>query len=238
MITLLLLLSVTAQAEDGTEVIALMDDAMNRAKDQTIGWAVHNKEPGKDQPSKMAFTVQVQGTKNLTHFTDPADLNGTRVLTMSRTQMYIFMPQYNKVRRIASHVTQQGFMGTTYSYDDMNGAAFGDVYTAELTDQDETSWTVALTTKGEAPYAKAQVKVSKEYHHPLELKYFNDKEAHVKTEVRTGYECQSNVCLAKTMKMEDHTRNGAWTELRRETWELNTGLDADVFSVRNLQRGE
>lgn len=231
-----------AHALTADEIIAKTDEAMNRAQDQTIDWEVINQEPGKKEPKTMAFTSTVKGPLALTDFSAPADLKGTRVLVLGRQQMYIYLPQYNKVRRVASHTTQQGFMGTTFSFDDMNASRLGDVYSATLVSEDGATANLTLTAKPDAgaPYAKAEVVIDLKMFHPLSMKYYNEGGQHVKTETRSGYDCneQHDVCLAASMKMEDLTREGAWTELKRVGWKLNTGVDDEVFTTRNLQRGE
>lgn len=236
----LTLVSASAFAGDAATIVAQADEAMNRAEDQIIDWKVVNQEPGKSDPKVMAFTSTVMGAKALTSFSAPADLKGTRVLVLGRQQMYIYLPDFGKVRRVASHTTQQGFMGTTFSFDDMNTSRFADIYDAKLVSEDGDKATLELTSKGEAPYAKAVVVIDTTMGHPLEMKYYNDKGQHVKTEIRSKYDCndEHNVCLPGVMRMEDHTREGAWTELQRQSWQLNTGVDEDVFTTRNLQLGD
>ena len=235
-----LLWSGAAHAEDAASILKNMDEAMNRAEDQVIEWKVVNQEPGKKDPKIMAFTSTVSGPKALTAFSAPADLRGTRVLVLNRTQMYIYLPQYGTVRRIASSMTKAGFMGTTFSNDDMSTSRFGDVYTGEVVSEADGKAVLEFTPRGdvEAPYSRAMVTVDLKMYHPLEIQYFNEKDVHIKTETRSDYTCQENVCLASVMRMEDLTRDGAWTELQRLDWKLNTGVDDDTFSTRNLQRGE
>ncbi|MBT3221618.1 MAG: outer membrane lipoprotein-sorting protein [Proteobacteria bacterium] len=222
------------------QIIADVDEAMNRADDQTIGWDLVHQEPGQKAPRTMAFVAHVRDALNLTSFTFPADLKGTRVLTLSRTQMYIYLPAYEKVRRIASHVTQQGFMGTNYSYEDISMSHLGDIYEGEVLSEDNSSWVLRLKPKQDtkAPYAKVLVTIDKSLKLPNELQYFNAKDTHLKTESRLDYECRDEVCLAQVLRMEDHTRANSWTELRRSSWAVNPGLDDEVFTVRSLQRGE
>ena len=113
------------------------------------------------------------------------------------------------------------------------------MYTGKIASDTADQWVLELTPiEGkEAPYPKVVMTIAKEKHLPTELKYFNDKGAHIKTESRDGYECRGTICNPTVLKMTDHTRNGAWTELRCTSWEVNTGIDDDVFSVRTLQRG-
>ncbi len=235
-----MLWSGSAHAEDAASILKNMDEAMNRAEDQVIEWKVVNQEPGKKDPKIMQFTSTVSGPKALTSFSAPADLKGTRVLVLTRTQMYIYLPQYGKVRRIASHMTKAGFMGTTFSNDDMSTSRFGDVYSGKVLSEADGKAEMEFTPLPdvEAPYSRALVTVDTKMYHPLKIQYFNEKDVHIKTETRSDYTCQDNVCLASVMRMEDLTRDGAWTELQRLDWKLNTGVDEDAFTTRSLQRGE
>jgi hypothetical protein len=66
---------------------------------------------------------------------------------------------------------------------------------------------------------------------------FNDKGEHIKTESRSEYDCKGSICNPTLLKMTDHTRNGAWTELRCVGWAADTGVEDGLFTVRTLQRG-
>lgn len=235
-----LLMGQQAVAGDATEVLAKMDRAMSSSEDLYLRYDVVNQEPGKKEPRNMAFTTKVKGEMSLTEFEAPADLKGTRVLVMSRSQMYVYLPAYRKVRRIASHVTQQGFMGTTYSHDDMSSAPLGQVYQAvKLLAESDTEWQLELAPKPEtvAPYPKAVLTIDKKMKQPTTLKYFNDKGVNIKTETRSEFSCEGEVCVPGILRMEDHTRNGAWTEMRRTEYTINPGFSVDVFTTRYLQRG-
>tara|TARA_Y100000589_G_scaffold241674_1_gene229205 strand:+ start:120 stop:863 length:744 start_codon:yes stop_codon:yes gene_type:complete len=234
-----LTLSGSAFAKDAAAILAKLDANMNQSEDQLLEWEVTSQEPGKKTPREMAFSVQLKGEKTLTEFNAPGDIKGTRVLVLSRSQMYIYLPQFRKVRRIASHVTQQGFMGTTYSHADMSASRFGDVYTGAVKSETAEQWVLELTPipDKEAPYPKVEMTITKEKHLPKELKYFNDNGEHIKTETRDGYDCQGTICNPTLLRMTDHTRNGAWTELRCTSWKANVGLGDDIFTPRTLQRG-
>ena len=68
-----------------------------------------------------------------------------------------------------------------------------------------------------------------------ELRYFNAAGTNVKTETRSGYSCQGNICSAGDDKMVDNTRSGAWTRMVRRTWKVNETLSDDLFSKRSLE---
>jgi hypothetical protein len=233
-------LSSGALAGDADDVLLKMDKAMGSSEDLFIRYDVINQEPGKKEPREMSFTTMVQGDKSLTEFQAPGDLKGTRILVLSRAQMYIYLPAYRKVRRIASHMTQQGFMGTTYSNDDMSSSPLGDIYQAvTFIGETDGSWDIELGPKPETetPYPKVVVTVDKTTKQPIVLKYFNEGGVNIKTEKRSDFECEGEVCVPGVLRMEDHTRNGAWTEMRRQEYKINPGFEAEVFTTRHLQRG-
>src|ERR1700733_10051447 len=104
-----------AYADDaGDKAVAAMDAAMNKAKTLIFDYEIVNKEAGKDERS-LAMKVQLKGEKRLSEFSAPADMKGTKVLILSPTQMYVYLPAFGKVRRIASHTKDQGFLGLSFS---------------------------------------------------------------------------------------------------------------------------
>ena len=99
----------------------------------------------------MHFVSTVKGPKALTDFSAPADLRGTRVLVLGRTQMYIYLPAFRKIRRIASHVNQQSIECLALLLVDVEpivekGAqetpALGHAFTDDMCDR--VSWTAGV----------------------------------------------------------------------------------------------
>jgi len=228
--------SVHAGAAD--DYLAKMDGIANSPQDTWFRFNAVTQEPGK-AAREMVFEVQNQGEKRLVNFEGPSDMKGTRVLVLSRQQMWVYLPAYRKVRRVASHVKQQGFMGTTYSDEDMSTSHFGAAYTADVVKDDDSSVTLKLRPKADTKtsYGHLELDLRKDLMLPSELRYYNADDQHVKTETRTDYDCASDVCTPAVLKMVDHTRNDAWTSLSVVERKVNQGVSASVFSVRNLERG-
>jgi outer membrane lipoprotein-sorting protein len=218
----------------GDGVLAGMDAAMNKAKTLSFDYEIVNKEPGKDERT-MAMKVQLKGEKRLTEFSSPADMKGTKVLILSSTQMYVYLPAFGKVRRIASHTKDQGFLGLAFSQDDMATTAYGSQYGASVASETPAEWKIVLTPKAgqETPYAKIEVTVMKDHKVPSELKYFNAEGKNVKTETRTGYSCEGDVCTPGELKMTDNTK-GNWTKLIAKSRKVNAEISDDLFSQRSL----
>jgi hypothetical protein len=227
-----------ARAETpGEKALRLHDEANTRAKDQYFEYDVVTKEPGKAETT-IQMKVKVRKDKRNIEFTAPGDIKGMKVLVASLTQMYVYLPAYHKVRRVASHTRSQGFMGTALSQDDMSITTYLDVYAPKLVKETKSEWVLELTRRpGQShPYPRIDMAISKHNHHPLWFHLFNEKGVKLKSETRSDYSCQAgNICTARVHRVTDHTRNGMWTELRRTNWKTNTGAPDSDFTPRALQ---
>ncbi len=221
----------------GDAALGKMDKALNQATSQYLEYEIINQEPGKTE-KKIGMKVYIKGEKRLTEFTAPADMKGTKVLILSPTQMYVFLPAFGKVRRIASHTTDQGFMGMTFTQDDFASQAYSSMWAAKMLSDGGSEAKLEATPKpGQSlPYGKLEFTVTKEKDLPSEIKYFNASGQHVKTETRSEYKCEGKVCTPMTLKMVDHTKGGHWTKFTTKVWKVNESLSDDLFSKRNLEK--
>lgn len=226
-----------ARADDaGDAVVRKMDATLNPAKSLRIDYAVRTQERGK--PDRvLAITVQVKGEKRLLEVTSPGDAKGTKLLVAAPSQAYVYLPAFGKVRRVAAHMSDQGFMGMTFNEGDLGTNVYGSGYTAVIASQDEKAWKLALTPKPGATsaYAKLEITVMKDRGLPAELKYFDAAGVNVKTETRTGYTCEGGACTAGELTMTDNVK-GASTKLVVSRRELNPTLSDDLFSTRALAK--
>jgi hypothetical protein len=237
-VTSLLWCSVGQAAEcDGEAVLGQLDARLNTARDLNLDIEILNQIPGKTDRT-MRMSVRTRGHKRFTEFHAPGDVKGTKVLSLSRSKMYVYLPAYQKVRRITSHATEQGFMGTTLSQDDMATTHYGQVYSTTSCSQEGDSYLIEAKPRdgADVAYGSAVFKVSVDKTLPEEIRYFSVSGKHVKTESRTQYECRGEYCNPNRITMTDHTRGGAKTTLSVSVWKMDTNFPESVFSKRNLQR--
>ncbi len=233
------LILTTVHAGSGDAILERMDQAMTRGTDYTFRYEATTQDPGR-KARTMAFSVELMGDRRLVQFEAPGDVKGTRVLVLERNQMYVYVPAYRKVRRVASHVTEQGFMGTTFSHEDISTARYAPAFDAELLGETHEVWRLKLTPRPgvETPYAHIEAVIVKADELPGEMKYFNASGELLKTQTFEDHACQDEICVPTTLKMVDHSRGDAWTTLACSDWSANSGLDPTRFSVRELQRGQ
>lgn len=221
----------------GDKQLAAVDAALNRAKTLIVEYEVINLEPGKGE-KKMDLKVMSKGGKKLIEFLSPADLKGTKVLILSPTEIYAYLPAFGKVRRISGGTGGEGFMGLAYSVDDWARAAYSGNYTGKIASStdSEVSLTATLKPGQTANYAKIDFSLDKAKNLPTQLKLFNAEAKNTKTETRTGYSCEGDVCTPAEQTMVDNTKGGLSTKLIKKKIKVNEAISDDVFSKRNLEK--
>jgi hypothetical protein len=72
----------------------------------------------------------VPGDRSLTRFTYPNDINGTGFLVWenpaAEDERFLYLPALGRVRRIAGSETQDSFVGSDFTYEDIGGREFDD----------------------------------------------------------------------------------------------------------------
>ena len=94
------------------------------------------------------------GDRLLIRFTHPSDIRGTSFLVWehpsSEDERFLYLPSLGRVRRIAGAETQESFVGSDFTYEDIGGREL-DEYTYALIDQ-QASWSgQACLAAGVAP---------------------------------------------------------------------------------------
>ncbi len=224
--------------EKGDKALATIDATIFKAKTQYFEYEGTIRVPEKaDRTLKLA--VWMKNEWRLSEFLAPADVKGTKVLILSPTQMYVYLPAYKKVRRIASHVTDQGFMGMHFTQDDMSITSYAKMYSATVAKDDGKLVTLSCSGKKDkhAPYPKLEIVYDKAKNIPTEIRYFNDAGTKLKTETRGGYTTEKECLSPSELKMVDHTKGNASTTLVRKAWKVNPDIPDSKFSKRALEEG-
>ena len=140
------------------------------------------------------------------------------------------------MRRIASHTKDQGFLGLSFSQDDMATTAYGPLYSGVIS---ETPPACRPSSPSRPRRARTRRTRRSRSRSPrttstiAQLKYFNGDGTNVKTETRSGYTCEGDVCTPGELKMVDNVK-GNWTKLVAKSRKVNEEISDDVFSQRNL----
>lgn len=221
------------------ELLRRVDASVSRSADEYFVYDMTTSEPGKPDKT-LTFEVTTKGTEwRRVEFLAPGDVKGTRVLVRSPHQMYVYLPAFRKIRRVATHVKDQGFMGSAWDDDEFALATYGGTFRAVSVKEHPQYWTLVLERKPDQEFSHHTIEldIRRDIGQPAELRYYNAKGVKVKTEQRLEFTCGSGVCAPKIIDMVDHTRAGIKTRMTRRAWKVNQGVPDSFFTVRALQRG-
>lgn len=222
--------------EAGAKALAQVEAAMNKAATNYFEYEATTQE--QTNPAKVSrLSVWMKGEKRLTEFTAPADLKGTKLLILSPTETYVYLPAFGKVRRIANNANEPGVMGLAFGANDLATQKYSGRYTAAQVSSSDKEIKIALTPQAgqTAPYAKIQMTIARDRNLPTEITYFGSDGKLTRTETRSDYTCTSGVCTPGTLQMVDHGKNQT-TKLVRKQWKVNEPIGDDVLSKRSLER--
>jgi len=172
----------------------------------------------------------------LMKFMSPPDVRDVGFLTLSDEQMYLYLPEFHRIRRIASHNKSDSFMGSDFSYDDLGVSSYQKYYDAEIIKEDNSYWILKLSKKPEAdkPYENIEMWVSKNSNLPEKMNLYDSsgklwKEVAQESKLIDKYRIPVKI----TMK---NIKEGSWTELVMKEIQTDQGLGSELFTPRYLKR--
>ena len=172
----------------------------------------------------------------LMKFISPPDVRDVGFLTLSDEQMYLYLPEFHRIRRIASHNKSDSFMGSDFSYEDLGISSFEKYYDAELIKEEDDSWLLKLSKKPDAdkPYELIEMWVSKESNLPLKMKIY-DASGDLSKETIQESRSFSPYWIPVKITMRN-IKEGSRTELNMDEIKTDQGLDSEIFTPRFLKR--
>jgi outer membrane lipoprotein-sorting protein len=237
---LALALPARAAEPSAAELLAKIDYAMNSFRDAVFELKLLLKQPDGKTREYVFTTYQKVPNKRLVRFSAPGDVKGMGLLVENLETMYVFLPGFQRVRRMGTHVKNQSFMGSDFSFEDMSEIAYGNSYVPKLLGSDAKSWIVELTAKPglDLEYPTIKMWADKVVLQPTRTEYYDPSGRLQKTQLRSGYTRDSpqHYSPAKVVNI-DHRRNNHTSEVVFISTKIDAGLPDELFSVRSLMRG-
>ena len=176
-------------------------------------------------------------TQRVVRFLTPPDIRGMSLLVQSRDVMYVYMPGFDKVRRVAAHTRAQGISGSDFIYDDLALVSWSSDYIPKIASSNSEEWVLDLAPKPDRDPASARIRVTVSRHcmQFTRIEYFDASGRKARTNVR---EFDRDRCEMKRMSMVTHASAGDHrTDGDVLLWASDTGLPDEMFTVRSLARG-
>ncbi|HOU99166.1 MAG TPA: outer membrane lipoprotein-sorting protein [Bacteroidales bacterium] len=224
-----------AVAQTAADVLKKMDEVIYASKDQSISIKMTVFDKNGKSSLREAKTLQKGNDKRIFRFTSPAAQAGIGILSLPGDVMYLYMPAYEKERRIASSAKNQGFAGTDFNYDDMESKLYQEKYDAVSLKTENNNWVLELKPKStnKTDYGKLIVTVGKDNNYPRKVQYFDKNGNQIKELNNTKIEKKGNYWVATLFEMKD-IKKGTKTQMEFTSVEYDKGLKDDDFTVRKL----
>src|SRR5665648_473039 len=248
MITLCLLFS-GIMAYAGTETTLTVDEIMDKMEEtspdfttqKTISEMILIDEEGNEEVREMMmFSQEGEDGKSstLVRFLSPKSVKDVTLLNIDDGEkIYLYMPAYNKPRRIAGSSKSEEFMGTGLSYEDMNMDYKDKDYKKTLLEETDEEYIVEVLPSGEdVSYEKIILHVDKENYYAKKVEFYKVINELTKTLSINKIKVDDK---GKVTPMEiaftDMLENRV-TKIVIKEIEYNIELPSGFFSIRTLSK--
>jgi outer membrane lipoprotein-sorting protein len=223
---------------DATDILAEVDRRASVFKDQSYNASMEIIKDGQLKKT-LKFTSVMKGLdKQLITFTEPGDVAGMKVLMEDQKNLFIYLREFKKVRRVATHVQSQGFLGSTFTYEDMTQLALSPFFNAELQKRDGSLTILTLTPKEgvESSWSKIDLTVDGTKGGVTHMRYYDGSGKDVREQMREEWIKIDGKLMPTKISMYN-TKTGDVTVIKLSDIQVNQGVDDAVFSRRELLRG-
>ena len=192
----------------------------------------------------------VPGDQTLVRFTYPNDIKDTAFLTWEQpkadAERFLYLPSLGRVRRIAGSESQESFVGSDFTFEDIGGRELDD-YAYRLIDAPGAAWTAPDGTKhpvytlesrnrdAGARFPRVVSLVRQDNFVVVHAKVHNRRDEVQKTFDVIRLERIDGYWTSMELRMVDDLQRTR-TDLVIEKAEYNVGLKPDDFSRRQLER--
>jgi outer membrane lipoprotein-sorting protein len=213
---------------------------------------IHGKGGGERERTLKTYDKQDAGgeDKTVTFFLSPAEVKDTAFLQLSHAgrdaDQWLYLPELGRTRRITSNLRDQSFMGTDFSYRDLEILGSIQGWTekeakATLTGSEEVGGrachVIELVPQQEGmSYGKIVVWLDKEGLVLRKMQFYDRDGKHVKTLVQSDIRDIGRVPTAHRLEMQN-VEKGSRTEVELSEVRYDSQLSDDLFTERQLKKG-
>jgi outer membrane lipoprotein-sorting protein len=233
----------------GTVFALTVDEIMDKMEEtapdfttqKTISEMILIDKDGKEEIREMIMFSKKEEddkTSTLMRFLSPKSVKGVTLLNIDDGEkIYLYMPAYNKPRRIASSSKGDEFMGTGLSYEDMSMDYEDKDYEKNLLEETDSEYIVEVLPSGEdVSYEKIILHVDKENFYAKKVEFYETGGELTKTLTINKVKVDDN---GKVTPMEieftDIAENQKTKIVMKET-EYDIELSSSFFSIRTLSK--
>ena len=220
-----------------SQILEKVDDVINAPKDQDLRIKlILIDKKGKEKMREMSM-LQKGSDKRMVKFLSPADQRGIAFLSLPDDIMYLYLPAFKKVRRIASHVKNTKFAGTDFTYEDMEAIRYKEKYIPELLKKEENHCVLQLKPREgvKTDYSKLIMWVRMDNFYPTKIEHYDKGDKLYKIMISEKIEKVNGYWISRESEMEDLKAEHK-TKMIIVDVKFDSGLSDDKFTKRYLSR--
>jgi hypothetical protein len=245
-LTLLCSASVSLASISPREIVKRSLDRMAlRARGAVMTMVMHLKEKGSTSPQVRTFHARAskkeKEARTLVRFLTPSDVAGTAFLFVQRSGasdlQYMYLPALRSVRRIVGKQKQGRFMGSDFSYADLEWRDMREARYERQPDQSVGSddcHVIDSIPKHRGEYGRVRSWIRKRDHVPLKVKFYDHRGELKKLLFVKRIRRVQGKLMVTELKMVTR-RTGHSTLLKLRDIRLRENLPARAFSMRALR---
>jgi len=189
-------------------------------------------------------SIKVDGMNwTLVTFVEPADVAGTKLLSKEVKNgadiQYLYLPALKEKRRIAGSAKNESFMGTDFTYNDMEQRGIEDGAYTRHPDAKHSGIDCfkveSVPNDEDSEYSKMEMWIDKEDYLPLKVYFYDKKGAHAKTMVAQMVEPIGGV-MTITKLMMKNVKKGSKTTMKMKNLDRKKSFPKSVFDENALDK--
>jgi outer membrane lipoprotein-sorting protein len=226
-----------AASQDAQAILDNVDKIIFSPKDkQGKVTMVLTDKTGKEK-IREATMMQKGYDKKLYRYTKPESQAGIATLSLSNDVMWLYMPAFEKPKKISMLAKGDAFNGTDFSFEDMATTPYSDRYIPSLLESKEDEYVLKLKPKSiKSAYSQIIASISKSFGYPIKMEYYNGQGKKIK-EADYRYEKVGKYWSTAEVNMKDLEKNHS-TKILLTDVKFDQGLSDDLFAVEKLKRKE
>jgi len=208
---------------------------------KTISEMILIDKDGNEEIREMVMFSQKEEndeTSSLMRFLSPKSVKGVTLLNInSGEKIYLYMPAYDKPRRIAGSSKKDEFAGTGLSYEDMNMDYEDKDYEKKLLEENDSEYKIEIIPSGEdISYKKIILLVDKEKFYAKKVEFYDMSVNLSKTLEIIQIKIDENEKITPTEIVFTDIEKNKKTKIVIKEMEYDVELSSDFFSIRTLSK--
>lgn len=224
-----------------SDILAMVDKLATIAPEQSYT-ATMEIFKGGELKKTVAFNMKMKELKQqFIEFTAPGDVAGMKILMQDADTLFMYSPEFQKIRRVAAHAQKQGFLGSDMTPEDMVLAELSSKFNATLLGKEgfETKLELIPKEENKFSFAKLELTIDSQVGGVTKIRYMDGGGTAVREQTREEWKPFS--LTGKSFKMPTQIRMknlklGSETVIKLTDINFET-IPEKIFSRSTLLRG-